>query len=797
MPETVKPLSPDKLRLVCDPATFTFETTAELEPTTAIIGQPRAIKALEFGMGLKSKGYNIFVIGSPGTGRSTAIRHFLQERCRQEPTPNDWIYLYNFDSVHRPNAVALPPGEGVQFADRMKKLVEDLQQMLTQALEGTLYRDAVHLLEQKLNEQREEKIGAVERKANEQGLTIQEAPSGPVVVPLEDEEGGEPAEGNGEYLARREAQRTLQVELRNILRDLRALERENREERRQLDQEVAQSAIQDEIEALREQYAGQPALAEYLNALYDDLLEQVTRAAPMMDDKDLDQVIDLRRYEVNTFVDNSDGQGAPVIVQLNPTYDNLFGRLEYESQGHGVTTHFTQIKPGDLHKANGGYLVMYASDLIRQRDTWDALKRTLKAEEIEVRPPQSDGPIISNTLTPQPIPLLLKVILLGSGWRFYSSFESDEEFSDLFKVRADFSDTMPRDAAHEHSYAEFIASRGVEEKLRPFGGDAVAKIVEHGSRLAEHQSKLSTLFGAIGDLAREANYWAGIEGREIVTAGDVRRALVEQIHRTDQPAENYRESILEGSIFIATEGSVVGQVNGLTVTDLGEFSYSHPGRISASTFMGDSGVIHIERETEMSGPSHDKGVLTLIGYLGGAYAQRQPLSLNASLTFDQLYGGIDGDSASSAELYALLSSLSRIPLRQGIGVTGSVNQRGEVQTIGAANEKIEGFFDVCRARGLTGDQGVLIPATNVCHLMLREDVIEAVRQGQFHIWPVTTIDEGIELLTDTPAGQPDKDGHYPRGTVHYAVKKRLEELALELKAFGDHPAEPARKTKSK
>jgi predicted ATP-dependent protease len=794
MPGKVKPLSPDKLRLVCDPATLSFETTTDLEPTTAIIGQPRATKALEFGMGLKSKGYNIFVMGSPGTGRSTAIRRFLQERCSQEPVPDDWLYLYNFESVHRPQAIALPPGEGVVFANRMKQLVENLQIELTQALESNSYRDAVHLLEQKLVEQREERLDALERKATEQGFTIQEAPSGLVVVPATDEDGAEANDANGEHQARREAQRALQVELRNILREIRATERETREERRKLDQEVAEAAIQDEIDALREQYAERSVLANYLDALRADLLDQVTRAAPTMEDKDLDQVIDLRRYEVNVLVDNSASEGAPVIVQLNPTYDNLFGRLEYEAQGNSMSTHFTQIKPGDLHRANGGYLVMYASDVIRQRDTWDALKRTLKAEEIEMRPPQSDGPVISNSLSPQPIPLLLKVILLGSAWRYYTSFEPDEEFSDLFKVRADFSDTMPRDPTNERSYAEFIASRGQEEKLRPFGRDAVAKIIEHGSRVAEHQCKLSTRFGTIADLAREANHWAGIDGHEVVTAADVRKALAEQIHRTDQPAEHYRESILEGTVFIATEGSIVGQVNGLSVADLGEFSYAHPGRISARTYMGDSGVIHIERETDMSGPSHDKGVLTLNGYLGGTYAQHQPLSLNASLTFDQYYGPVDGDSASSAELYALLSSLSQIPLRQAISVTGSVNQRGEIQPIGAVNEKIEGFFDVCRARGLTGEQGVIIPAMNVINLMLREDVIEAVRTGQFHIWPVTTIDEGIELLTGVPAGEPDENGECPRGTVHYAVKKRLEELATELKEYGDHPHEHSGKS---
>lgn len=405
-----------------------------------------------------------------------------------------------------------------------------------------------------------------------------------------------------------------------------------------------------------------------------------------------------------------------------------------------------------------------------------------------MRSPQNEGPIIANSLWPQPVPLLVKIILLGSSPLYDSLYWNDEEFSDLFKVRADFSDSMPRDPANELSYAEFVAARSREENLRPFGRDAVAKIIEHGARLAEHQCKLSTRFGAIADLVRESSYWAGIDGHEVVTADDVRDALKERTHRASQDAEQLREEILEGAIFIATEGEIIGQVNGLTVREVGDFSYGHPGRISARTFMGDSGVIHIERETDMDGPIHEKGVLTLNAYLGGTYAQRQPLSLSASLTFEQTYGGIDGDSASSTELYALLSSLSGIPARQGVSVTGSVNQRGEIQPIGAVNEKIEGFFDICQARGLSGDQGVVIPRTNVVNLMLREDVVEAVCKGLFHIWPVSSINEGIELLMGRPAGEPDEDGNYPEGTVHHAVKKRLLELALELKAFGDDRA---------
>jgi len=785
MQENVKALSPDKLRLVCDPTGLPFESTIDLEPTTAIIGQPRATKALEFGMGLKSKGYNIFVTGSTGTGRSTAIRHFLQERCSQEPTPNDLLYLYNFEANHRPQVVHLPPGEGNIFAGQVETLIEAAQREFTQALESSSYRDAIHALEQKVHEQRETRLDALERKAAEQGFDLQDTPSGLVILVAGEEENGEPNNGNGEQQARREAQRALQTELQNILREVRVLERDAREERRELDKKVAEAAVLDEFYGLREQYTDEPVIYDYLRSAREDLIDQVARNAPGLDEKDPDQLIDLRRYEVNVLVDNVAGKGAPVVVQLNPTYENLFGRLEYETQGHAMTTHFTQIRAGDLHRANGGYLVMYALDLIRQRETWEALKRALKAQEIETRPQSSDGPIIANSLWPQPVPLDVKIILLGSSGVYDSLYWNDEEFSDLFKVRADFSDTMPRDTANETLYAAFIASRCQEEKLRPFGRDAVAIIIEEGARLAEHQRKLSTRFGAIADLARESSYWAGIGGHEVVTADDVREALKERIHRASQDAEQVREDILEGTIFIATQGEAVGQVNSLSVREVGDFIYGHPGRISARTFMGDNGLLHIERETDMDGPIHEKGVLILNGYLGGTYAQHQPLSLNASLTFEQTYGGIDGDSASSTELYALLSSLSGCPIRQGISVTGSVNQRGEIQPIGSVNEKIEGFFDICHARGLTGDQGVIIPATNVVNLMLREDVVAAVCAGQFHVWPITSINEGIELLMGRPAGEADEAGNYPEGTVHHAVKKRLMELAMELKSFGD------------
>lgn len=790
MPGQVKRLSADRLRRVCDPATLPFETTTELEPTTAIIGQPRATRALAFGMGLKRKGYNIFAMGSPGTGRSMAIRRFLQQTCRTEPTPNDWLYVYNFDTPHRPRPISLPPGRGNAFRESMTGLIESAQIALTKALESNSYREAVNTLEHRVAEEREQMLDALELKAKDQGFRLIDTPSG-LSVAVNDED--EAAEDN-EPQAHRVVHRTLQVELEGILRELRRQERDAREERRRLDHEVAEAALREEFDALQETYADEPEITAYLQAAVEDLIDQFVRQVPSMEDRDLDQVIDFRRYEINVLVDNSAEEGAPVLVQLNPTYENLFGRLEYDFQGNAVTTHFTQIKPGDLHRANGGYLVMYAADFMRQRETWDALKRALKAEEIEMRPPQADGPVMANSLWPLAVPLRLKIILLGGRDAHFRLIQHEEDSSDMFKVRADFSDTMPRDVEHELQYAEFVAARCREENLRPFRRDAVARIIEEGSRLAEHQGKLSTRFGAVADIVREADYWAGQRGHDAVTADDVQQALNERDHRSSLMKDEWREDVLEGSITITTDGGVVGQVNGLSIFEFGEVSFGHPSCISARTYMGDAGVTHIERETEMTGPSHDKGLFTLNAYLGGMYAQHQPLSLSASLTFEQMHTWVDGDSASAAELYALLSSLSEVPIRQGLAVTGAVNQKGEVQPIGGVNEKIEGFFDICRDRGLTGDQGVLIPEKNVVNLMLRQDVVDAVVEGRFHIWPVSSVNEGIELLTGVPAGEPNAAGDFPEGTIHYLAKKRLLELAQELKAFGEEGQRPGDET---
>ncbi|RMG98484.1 MAG: ATP-binding protein [Chloroflexi bacterium] len=785
----VSSLTPDKLRHICPPESFSFETTNELAPSTRIIGQPRGTKALEFGVGIHSQGYNIFVLGPTGTGRATAIERFLQEKTANEPVPDDWVYVHNFTVPHQPRAIELPAGQGRVFQARMAQLINTLKTDLPQAFSTEAYRDTIEEIQESLAQQQNNLLQQLAQKAAQHNFALIKTPAGFAFVAVRNGQQLAPAELQALSVAERQqmeaAHEALSKELEDVLYQIHQLEVQTRQQIREIDRQVAEAAVQHHFDTLRKAYAGHEEVLLYLNEVREDVLNQIDDFAPQLEHEE--QQIDLRRYEVNLLVDNTETKGAPVIIENNPTYYNLFGRIEYETQAGYITTHFTNIKCGSLHWANGGYLIMNAHDLLKNPPAWEALKRALKSGRIDVQPPMAmtGSPVIAKSLDPEPIPLSAKLVLMGSPALYYALYEQDEDFADLFKVRSDFDVTMPRNEENVQEYAVFVATRCHEEGLRHFDRSAVAKVVEFGSRLAEHQQKLSARFGAVADLIREASYWAGRNGRQRVTAVDVQQALAERIYRANQVEEKLHEEVLQNVIFIATEGSVVGQVNGLSVLQIGDYTFGQPGRITARTYMGDAGIIHIERETEMSGPIHNKGVLTLAAYLGGTYAQDQPLTLTASLTFEQNYSGIEGDSASSTELYALLSSLSEIPINQGIAVTGSVNQRGEIQPIGGVNEKIEGFFRVCQARGLTGEQGVIIPASNVDNLMLDEAVVEAVAEGKFHIWPVRTVDEGIEILTGVPAGERDENGEFPEGTVHYAVQKRLRELAEEFKSFGE------------
>lgn len=786
---TIQSLSAEQLRYTCDPAQFDFEATSDLSPTDDIIGQPRGARAIQFGIGIDSEGYNVYVLGAMGTGRATAIKRYLQAQARQRPVPSDWVYVHDFQAPHRPRAIELPAGEGRRLRERMAQLIANLRQDLPPAFRTETYRTAVEAVKEGLATQRDGQLQQLRQQAAAEEFALVRLPAGLTVLPVQNGRPVSPQAVPSLDAAQQQARHTLNLELERTVSDIHRLEAEARAEIRQIDRDVAANAIQHHFDRLRQAYAAQPEVIHYLDEVYQDVLSQIDGFIPPPDAAE-EPKLNLRRYEVNVLVDNDGRTGAPVIVEPHPTYHNLFGRIEYELQGGMVLTHFTHIKAGSLHRANGGYLIIEADDLIQETQAWAALKRVLKARRIRVQGTGGESTqMVAKTLDPEPVPLAVKVILLGSPDLYYFLYDRDEDFRALFKVRADFDETMPRRPETVRAYASFIATRCHEEELQPFTPDAVAAIVSFGARLAEHQQKLSTRFGAIADLVREANYWAGQNGRSQVNAADVKQALDDRIQRANRLEEEIREEILDGTIFIATTGSVVGQVNGLSIIDTGEYAFGQPGRITARTFMGEDGIVHIERETQMSGPIHEKGVLTLTGYLGGMYAQDQPLTLSASLTFEQNYGGVEGDSAASTELYALLSSLSGISLQQGIAITGSVNQRGEVQPIGGVNEKIEGFFRVCEARGLSGDQGVIIPASNVVNLMLHEDVVTAVAAGEFHIWPVRTVDEAIPLLMGKEAGQRDEDGRFSPGTVHHAVQQRLQALARALKSFGDEENE--------
>jgi predicted ATP-dependent protease len=786
---TPRALTPDQLRRVCQIDLFTFQTTAELQPTTSIIGQPRGTRAIEFGIHIENHGYNIYVLGETGTGRTTTIRRFLEERAGHRPVPDDWVYVYNYSIPHQPRAISLPAGQGLTFRADVTALFEGIRDDLPKLFDTDAYKETVEAIGRKYDNQQEEMLNGLRHEAARQNFALINTASGPVIAPVQDGKVMPPEQFQSlpleQQQALREQQELLNGALGDVLDRLRRLDSELRVEFKALNRQVADGAIDHYFVVLKEKYADHDEAVLFLSEMRQDILDHLDAFAPAEDDPQPAE-IDLRRYEVNLLVDNSQTQGAPVIVEPNPTLYNLIGRIEYELQYGVMSTHFMNLKAGSLHRANGGYLVVNARDILSHPTAWEALKRAIVGTEILLQTDfaQDGGQPLAKTINPEPIPLSVKIVMLGSPGLFYALYEAEEDFGELFKVKADFDTSMVRDSEHELAYAHFIANRCHEERLLHFDRTAVGKVIEYGSKLAGDQNRLSTRFGTVADLIREASYWASTNQHQLVVADDVQHALSEQRYRANLMEELLLEEIRDGTVFIDTQGVVVGQVNGLSVLDMGDYTFGRPSRITARTFMGEAGVINIEREVELAGPLHNKGVLILAGYLGGTYAQYHPLSVSASLTFEQNYSGIDGDSASSTELYALLSSLSGLPIKQAIAATGSVNQRGEVQPIGGATEKIEGYFGVCQVQGLTGEQGVMVPESNARHLMLREDVVAAVAAGQFHIWPVRTIDEGIAILTGVPAGEANDAGEYPPGTVHYLVQNRLHELAEDLKHFG-------------
>ena len=798
----IQELTPSQLRRVCDPASFAFQSTADLPVVPDIIGQPRATHAIEFGIDIESPGFNIFVLGPGGTGRATTIQRFLEQKAATQPVPSDWVYVNNFAEPYKPRAIFLPPGKGSELRADMQALVAHLQTDLPRAFETEEYEQARSRIGREFEEARDAEFAKLSGMAEGRGFALVQTPTGLLMAPVVN---GQPADA--EAVAKLPAKQQQQLEaarrdledaLGDALRAVRERDKAAKAKLLDLDRQVAGFAVGHRLDDLESKYADYDEVVLYLKQVRRDVIERAqawkdtgdagsgeeTSAAQAQAEPDGAAPSPLMRYLVNLLVDNSHCKGAPVIVEPNPTFTNLLGRIEHDVKFGGTTTDFTMLRAGSLHIANGGYLVLRARDLLEDEATYNALKRALSSGTITIEEPGAQMRLLTTvTLAPEPIPLDVKVILLGSPYLYYTLYSADEDFQKLFKVKADFASDMDRTPENEQSYALFIRARSALEQLRDFHPSGVAAIVEYGSRLAEDQTKLTTRFGDVADIIREASYWAGKAGHALVSADDVRRAADEWTYRSNQIEERAQETIAKGTIMIDTTGATVGQVNGLTVSTLGDYAFGEPSRITARTFMGRAGVVNIEREVRMSGRIHNKGVMILVGYLGGQYALERPLTLSASLGFEQLYSDVEGDSASSAELYAILSSLSGLPIEQSIAVTGSVNQRGQVQPIGGAQFKIEGFFKVCQACGLTGDQGVIIPHQNIKDLMLRPEVIQACAEGKFHIWAIQTVDEGIELLTGVPAGQRDESGKFPEGTIHARVEARLKALAEGIEKF--------------
>ena len=806
----IKPLSIQKLRRVADPKRLPLKTTDDLPLVDEIIGQPRAVRAIEFGINVREPGFNIFVVGPSGTGRMTTVERFLDRHAAIEPVPDDWVYVHNFKDPLRPRAMGLPAGRAWQFRQDMIALIKHLKTDLPPAFETDEYQQAVSKIKRELDEARGTAFEQLETQTRAHGFVPVQSEQGIFVVPM----GADNQPATPEALAAlpqdrqaelARAQPDMEDALAATLRTIRGHEQHARERLLDLDRRTAAQATAHVLDSLITAYeADCPEAAEYLEEVRADIIEHVEEFRSYTSDPTAHSAADptqplapdpLVRCQVNVIVDHSQTHGAPVIVETNPTFMNLVGRIERDLRFGDTVLDFSMLRAGALHRANGGYLVLRAQDVLKDVSAWEALKRALNTGRVVIEDPGSQTQMFSTrTLESEPVPLAVKVILLGTPELYYELYGEDEDFYDLFKVKADFALEMDRTAANERAYASFVRARCAEHQLPAFDAGAVAQLIEYGSRLAEDQKKLSTHFGTLTDLIIEAVHWAKLNHRPQVTAPDIRQALDEWRYRSNLYEQQTYEVITDGTINVQVTGEVVGQINGLSVVTIGDYQFGQPARISARTYVGRSGVVSIEREAHLSGRIYNKGVLILDGYLGGQYALKQALTLAASISFEQSYSEIEGDSASSAELYALLSSLADLPIKQSIAVTGSVDQRGRVQPVGGVQYKVEGFFDVCRARGLTGDQGVMIPTDNVRNLMLRDDVVDACRQGSFHVWAIRTIDEGLELLTGVKAGRRGKTGKFPEGSLHARVEARLKAIADELD--GGKPDEAGKKPRS-
>ncbi len=781
----------------CDPAKFKFTTTAELEERLSALGQDRAISAVELGINIKSRGYNLFCLGPEGTGKTSLVKRILEKEGKQRPTPDDWAYVYNFDEPHKPIAVNFAAGEATGFAKAMEDFVDFLEHDLSDVVKSEMYEEQLKTIREKYQEKRNDYVKILQKKAKGKKVSLLHMPMGVVVAPMK----------NGEIISPDVFDTLSEEEKNEIMADLNAMQEEiamhqdcapqweekQTEEIKKLQEKLVKEAVKKPLENIRQKYKGNKKVADYLKTVRDYILENMTTYVPEYDQDSKQQTEDdpmsgllnqlkgqqeedrFSKFKVNVVVKNVPNSGAPIVLLDHPTQGNLVGKVERIQQFGALVTDFSLIKGGALHKANGGFLLIDARKLLLQPYSWDSLKRALASKAIKIEAPSEDTSFATISLDPQPIPLDVKVVMTGDAELYELLTDRDPDFSDYFKVEADFGGLIDRTNANEVEYAKLIGSLSKKKNLRSLNKQAVARVIEYSSRLADDTEKLTAHVASIGDLLKEADYWARKSKASQIGKNHIEQAIKSQIYRADRINQAMLEQIDKGTILMDVKGERVGQINGLVVYNFTRNSFGKPARITTQVRLGHGEFINIEREVAMSGPIHSKGVLILQALLSNRFAKRTPLSLSASIVFEQSYGGVDGDSASSTEYYCMLSAIANIPIKQSMAVTGSINQFGEIQPIGGVNEKIEGFFEVCKYNGLTGKQGVIIPRTNVVNLMLREDVVQAVEEGKFSIYAIDTVDDGIELLTGIPAGKPNKKGQFPKGSVNYQVQQSLAE----------------------
>jgi len=799
----IKEVPAEKLRWQCELESLKVKTTDDVKLTKEIIGQDRALRALRLGLEMKHPGYNVFVTGFSGTGRMTTIKRLLSEFQNIKVPLRDHCYVHNFLNSDQPILISLPAGDGLKFQEDMDNLIQEFLKNIPAVLESRRFKEERKRSMELFQERQRSVLKDFEQKVKERGFEVIQVQVGPIMRPdiapvfnnqpvTFDQLDALVKEGKitKEQVEQMLKERTiLENQMELMLRELRNIEKKAKESIEALSEKFVLPLVKENIDEIKQKYDNKK-LHNYLDQVQESVMSDLNRFKGQEEQpqqipgtttasSDEDEFLE---YRVNVIVDNSRTQGVPIVIETNPRFKNIFGTVEREVDRNGIwRTDFTLIKAGSLLRADGGFLVINALDALVEPGVWQTLKRTLRNGLLEIQPIETGIFGASSAFKPEPIEIDVKVVMLGDAFIYFLLYDQDDDFKKIFKVRADFDTEMPKQRKTIEKYVHFIKMICDDEKLRPFDKTGIAKVIEYGVRLAGRQNKLSTRFNIIADLIREANYWASKDESKTVTQKHVNKAIDEHLERIKLLEDKTKEMILEGTLMIDTEGAVVGQVNGLSVLDVREYIFGIPSRITARTSIGRAGIINIEREAAMSGPIHNKGVLIISGYLSGMYAHNKPLTMNASITFEQNYGGVDGDSASSTEIYAILSSLADVPIRQDISVTGSVNQNGEIQPIGGVNQKIEGFFDVCKKRGLTGKQGVIIPHQNVKDLMLRQDVIEAVEKKMFHIYAIKTIDEGIEILTGLPAGKRLKDGSFEEGSIHYLVDKKLTEYAKRWK----------------